>query len=52
VGKETVIPRSGRSIASLGDRLFTLMHRNAASPVRFFGLPPERVIEVGTQVKL
>jgi KUP system potassium uptake protein len=52
VGKETVLPRPGKSPLSLGDRLFALMHRNAASPVRFFGLPPERVIEVGTQVRL
>jgi KUP system potassium uptake protein len=52
VGKETVLPRPGKSPMALGDRLFALMHRNAASPVRFFGLPPERVIEVGTQVRI
>ncbi|MEX2081902.1 MAG: KUP/HAK/KT family potassium transporter [Dehalococcoidia bacterium] len=52
VGNETVIPRPGRSPLSLRDRLFALMHRNATSPVRFFGLPPERVIEVGTQVAM
>jgi len=52
VGKETVLPGPGKSPMSLVDRLFALMHRNAASPVRFFGLPPERVIEVGTQVQL
>lgn len=52
VGKETVLPRPGTTPMSLGDRLFALMHRNAASPIRFFGLPPERVIEVGTQVRL
>ena len=52
VGHETILPRPGRSILSLRDRLFALMHRNATSPVRFFDLPPERVIEVGTQVGL
>jgi KUP system potassium uptake protein len=52
VGNETVIPRPGRSPLSLRDRLFAVMHRNATSPVRFFGLPPERVIEVGTQVAM
>lgn len=52
VGRETVIPHPGSSPVSLRDRLFALMHRNAASPVRFFGLPSERVIEVGTQVEL
>ncbi|HET9259202.1 MAG TPA: potassium transporter Kup [Acidimicrobiia bacterium] len=52
VGKETIIPTEKRSIWSLRDRFFALMHRNAASPVRFFGLPSERVIEVGTQVAM
>lgn len=52
VGKETVIPGPGRSAAALRAHLFSLMHRNAASPVRFFGLPPERVIEVGVQVAI
>jgi len=52
IGHETVIPRTDRSLLTLRDRFFALMHRNATSPVRFFGLPPERVIEVGTQVEL
>jgi KUP system potassium uptake protein len=52
IGHETVIPRRERSLLTLRDRFFALMHRNATSPVRFFGLPPERVIEVGTQVEL
>jgi len=52
VGHETVLPRPGRSMLALRDRLFSLMHRNAASPVRFFGLPAERVIEVGVQVEM
>jgi KUP system potassium uptake protein len=52
IGNETVIPKEGRSLLALRDRLFALMHRNATSPIRFFGLPPERVIEVGTQVEM
>lgn len=52
VGNESVIPRQGRSFLALRDHLFSLMHRNATSPVRFFGLPPDRVIEVGTQVEM
>jgi KUP system potassium uptake protein len=50
VGHETVIPTQKRSIWAIRDRVFAMMHRNAASPIRFFGLPPKRVIEVGTQV--
>ncbi len=52
IGHETILPRPGRSLLSMRDRLFALMHRNSTSPVPFFGLPPEQVIEVGTQVAM
>ncbi|HEU4321024.1 MAG TPA: potassium transporter Kup [Acidimicrobiia bacterium] len=52
VGHETVIPSDERSVWAVRDRLFRVMHRNATSPVRFFKLPPEKVIEVGTQVAM
>lgn len=52
VGHETVIPSSRDWPHALRDRLYSIMHRNAASPVLFFGLPPERVIEVGSQVAM
>jgi KUP system potassium uptake protein len=52
VGNETVLPRRETWWQGMRDRFFSLMHRNATSPVRFFGLPPEKVIEVGTQVTM
>lgn len=52
VGHETVIPRGGTNAIALRDRAFAVMHRNAASPIRFFELPPSRVIEVGTRVEM
>jgi KUP system potassium uptake protein len=52
VGHETIIPTHNHSGYAIRDRIFALMHRNAASPVRFFALPPERVIEVGVQVRM
>jgi KUP system potassium uptake protein len=33
-------------------RLFGLMSRNADPATMFFGLPPNRVVELGTQVAL
>lgn len=47
-----MIPKEGANFLTMRDRLFALMHRNAASPIRFFGLAPSRVIEVGTQVEM
>jgi KUP system potassium uptake protein len=52
IGHETVIPGRDGFVFAVRDRLFSLMHRNATSAARFFGLPPEQVIEVGTQVEM
>jgi KUP system potassium uptake protein len=32
-------------------KLFVLMSRNAQSAVRFFGLPSNRVVELGAQIE-
>ena len=32
--------------------LFTFLHRNAADPTAFFAIPPNRVVELGSQVEL
>ena len=33
-------------------RLFALMARNAASPVRYFDLPEERVVSLGATIPI
>lgn len=37
---------------AVAERIFALLHRNAASPTAFFGLPTERVVTLGTLVDL
>ena len=32
-------------------RLFVAMARNAASPVEYFNLPPERVVTLGSRLR-
>jgi KUP system potassium uptake protein len=66
LGRETVIPsrsrREARTAAPMGDppvgqmvrwrqRLFIVMARNAQSATAFFGLPPNRVVELGAQIQ-
>lgn len=51
IGRETIINKS-RGIGRARAALYTLMHRNASSPVQFFSLPPGQVIEIGKQVAL
>ncbi|RVU06267.1 potassium transporter Kup [Novosphingobium umbonatum] len=32
--------------------LYTFLHRNAADPTAYFNIPPNRVVELGTQIEL
>ncbi len=52
VGRETLIPRIGSEMAFWREKLFINMFRNAGSATNFFKLPPNRVVELGTQVIL
>lgn len=53
LGRETVRSTARRfTISRLRERLFTLMHRNAFDAARYYGLPAERVIEIGRIVEI
>ena len=32
--------------------LYTFLHRNAADPTAYFAIPPNRVVELGSQIEL
>lgn len=52
LGRETLIAKKGRDMAWWRQQLFIAMARNAGGPARYFGLPPNRVVELGAQVVL
>lgn len=53
LGRETLVrARAGSSLPAWRFRLFRFLSRNASSPTDFFALPPNRVIEVGTQLEM
>ena len=52
IGRESVLAGKAPGMHPLLERLFVLLNRGADSASRFFGLPPERVFEVGSQVEL
>jgi KUP system potassium uptake protein len=52
LGRETILPSGAGRMARWRKRLFGLMSRNADPATMFFGLPPNRVVELGTQVAL
>jgi KUP system potassium uptake protein len=52
LGRETLLTTGTSKMARWRKNLFALMSRNAANPTTFFGIPPNRVVELGAQVKL
>jgi KUP system potassium uptake protein len=52
LSRQTPLASKHRGMALWREKLFAWMMRNAESPMEFFGLPPNRVVEMGSQVKL
>ena len=52
LGRETIIPSDKPGMVIWREKLFTLMSRNARSATSFFGLPPNRVVELGMQIEI
>jgi KUP system potassium uptake protein len=52
LGRETLIPRPQSEMPLWREKLFVAMFRNAGSAASFFNIPPNRVVEMGTQVVL
>jgi len=52
LGRETVIPTDKTGMAPWREHLFAALHRNASSAVRYFQLPPDQVVEIGTQLEI
>jgi len=52
LGRETLLPTGPSRMAGWRKRLFIVMARNAQTASGFFGLPPNRVVEMGAQIQL
>jgi len=52
LGRETLIATGRAKMARWRKKLFIVMTRNAQSATAFFGLPPNRVVELGAQIQL
>ncbi|GAB2887446.1 potassium transporter Kup [Uliginosibacterium flavum] len=52
LGRERLVPHIKPGMAMWRERLFFFMFRNASSAADFFKIPPNRVVEFGTQVEL
>ena len=52
LSRQTPLASSVHGMAIWREKLFAWMMRNAESPMEFFALPPNRVVEMGSQVKI
>jgi len=52
LGRETLVPTVGADMALWREKVFVAMYRNAGTVANYFNLPPNRVVELGSQVAL
>jgi len=52
VGRDTFIPTKSVGMSRWRGMLYMLMRNNSARAFRYFNLPPERVLEIGAQIKI
>lgn len=50
LGRETLVPKVGVQMRSWQRKLFVAMFRNSSSAASYFQLPPNRVVELGSQM--
>nr|WP_057923099.1 potassium transporter Kup [Lysobacter capsici] len=50
--RETIVARAHRGMPIWRDKLFSVMHRNAAPATDFFCIPGNRLVELGAQVEI
>ena len=51
LGRERLLPIGPSRMIGWRKKIFVLMSRNARSATEFFGLPPNRVVELGAQIE-
>jgi KUP system potassium uptake protein len=52
LGRETIIATSRPGMAPWRERLFAILSRNATTATAYFGIPPDRVVEMGEQIEI
>jgi KUP system potassium uptake protein len=51
LGREQLIPTGSTGMARWRKRIFAIMSKNSRSATQFFGIPPNRVVELGAQIE-
>jgi KUP system potassium uptake protein len=51
LGRETLLATGSSRMMQWRKAIFAFMSRNAANPTVYFGIPPNQVVELGTQIR-
>jgi KUP system potassium uptake protein len=51
LGRANLLPIGSAPMVRWRKRLFALLSRNASSATDFFGIPPDRVVELGARIR-
>jgi KUP system potassium uptake protein len=51
VGRDTLIPSRSVGMSKWRSHIYLLMRRNSARATKYFNIPPDRAIEIGTRIK-
>jgi KUP system potassium uptake protein len=52
LGRETLLATSHGEMSRREEQLFAFLTRNSQNATRYFGIPPQRVVEIGMQIDL
>ena len=52
LGHETFVERNAGEMSRVKQAIFSFLSRNARNATDYFGLPPNQVLELGTQIDL
>jgi KUP system potassium uptake protein len=52
IGRETLVPAEHPALGRWRTWLYMQLAANALSPAKFYRLPPNRVVELGTQITI
>jgi KUP system potassium uptake protein len=52
LGHETFVERNAGEMSRVKQAIFSFLSRNARNATDYFGLPPQQVLELGTQIDL
>ncbi|MBE7484417.1 MAG: potassium transporter Kup [Polyangiaceae bacterium] len=52
MGRETLLPVGGTGMSRWRQHVFSFMNRNSQRAATFFNVPPDRVLEIGSQIEL